>query len=618
MINNNILNSTILKSIGDAVITTDIGGNITFINYIAEKLTKWQNSEAVGKPIEEIFKIINEHSREPVDNPVQKVIQEGTIVGLANHTILIAKDGSEIPIDDSGSPVRDEGDKIIGVVLIFRDITERKRLQEEQNKFFNLPLHLLIISDLDGIIKRVNPGWREKLGYDPEELVGTSFMQLVHPDDVEPTMVELEKLSKGITTLNFENRYKSKSGTYHTLAWSAIPRPKENLLYAIAHDITDRTKAEQELLKEKNLSQYIIDSNRDGIFAFDLNYHFTIWNPGMEKISGVKKNEVLNKHCFDVFPHFKETREDRYFYEALDGNYGVIEELQYTWPGTGKKGYIEGHYSPLKNEKGEILGGIFIVRNITERKMAENMLREAEKETRLAYNRAEFYKDLFAHDINNILQNLLSAIEINQERLQKLKDVKEIQEINFLMKEQVNRGAKLVSNIRKLTQIEEQKFEFQEVEGLSILKNSISFVEKSFRHRELNIHIDTHLEKFHLYANELLQEIYDNILINAVKYTQDDLVEIQIKIGKERKNGKTFIKLEFIDNGIGIQDDIKGKIFQRSFTEVRSVSGMGLGLSLVKMIVNTFKGEIWVENSIEDDYTKGSNFIVLLPEVVKK
>ena len=118
-----------LASIGDAVITTDMNGCVTFLNPVAEGLTGLKNADAQGRPLEEVFRIINEMSRETVENPVNKALRLGTIVGLANHTLLIAQDGTERPIDDSAAPIRDARGHIIGVVLVFRDVTERRQSQ---------------------------------------------------------------------------------------------------------------------------------------------------------------------------------------------------------------------------------------------------------------------------------------------------------------------------------------------------------------------------------------------------------------------------------------------------------------------------------------------------------
>ncbi len=120
-----------LASIGDAVIATDAGGIVTFLNPIAEALTGWSQEEAAGKPLETIFHIVNEKTRRLVENPVAKVIREGVIIGLANHTLLIARDGTERPIDDSGAPIRGSEGEILGAVLVFRDISERRRIEQE-------------------------------------------------------------------------------------------------------------------------------------------------------------------------------------------------------------------------------------------------------------------------------------------------------------------------------------------------------------------------------------------------------------------------------------------------------------------------------------------------------
>ena len=123
--------ATTLASIGDAVIATDATGRITFMNAIAENLTGWTLSDAAARSVPEVFNIINEQTRREVENPVAKVLREGMIVGLANHTILVKRDGTEVPIDDSGAPIRDADGETLGVVLVFRDITGRKKMEEE-------------------------------------------------------------------------------------------------------------------------------------------------------------------------------------------------------------------------------------------------------------------------------------------------------------------------------------------------------------------------------------------------------------------------------------------------------------------------------------------------------
>lgn len=128
-----------LASIGDAVITTDTNGLVTFLNPVAETMTGWKTHEARGQPLEKIFRIINEQTRQQAVNPVTKVLQHGVIVALANHTALIARDGREIAIEDSAAPIRDLRGNVAGVVMVFHEVTERRRaeaiLKESEKRF---------------------------------------------------------------------------------------------------------------------------------------------------------------------------------------------------------------------------------------------------------------------------------------------------------------------------------------------------------------------------------------------------------------------------------------------------------------------------------------------------
>lgn len=153
--------STTLTSIGDAVITTDINGNITLLNPNAEALTGWKKEEAKGKSLSEIFNIVNESTRKPVLNPAEKVIETGAIVGLANHTVLIAKNGHEIPIDDSGAPIKNQKGEIIGVILVFRDITEKRQIDKERQ---NLTKQLeTLLAERTSELKEINDQLNQKI-----------------------------------------------------------------------------------------------------------------------------------------------------------------------------------------------------------------------------------------------------------------------------------------------------------------------------------------------------------------------------------------------------------------------------------------------------------------------
>ena len=203
--------SITLSSIGDAVIATDTSGRITFLNQVAEMLTGWHMAEAGGKPVQDVFRIVNEYSRKVVDDPVRKVLTSGIVVGLANHTVLLRKDGGEVPIDDSAAPIRDEAGQILGVVLIFRDITERRKaektLRESETKYRTLfenmteEVHFWqVIRDETGQIKTwrlvdVNPPalktWDKKT---VDEIKGKTTDEIFGPGATEHYLPMVEKI----------------------------------------------------------------------------------------------------------------------------------------------------------------------------------------------------------------------------------------------------------------------------------------------------------------------------------------------------------------------------------------------------------------------------------------
>ena len=139
-----------LASIGDAVITTDVDGRITYLNAVAEALTGWTQREAAGQPLDAVFRIVNEDTRKPVENPAARALKDGVVVGLANHTVLLPRQGGERPIDDSAAPIKDGDGNVSGCVLIFRDVTaERRSAQEKPRQLSDARLLAAIVESSD-------------------------------------------------------------------------------------------------------------------------------------------------------------------------------------------------------------------------------------------------------------------------------------------------------------------------------------------------------------------------------------------------------------------------------------------------------------------------------------
>jgi signal transduction histidine kinase len=241
-------------------------------------------------------------------------------------------------------------------------------------------------------------------------------------------------------------------------------------------------------------------------------------------------------------------------------------------------------------------------------------LQTAENELRKSYNNSKFYKDLFTHDVNNIFSVIDSAAVLLSNYYKNPNKAINIEDYPELIKEQIIRGSKLVANVRKLFELEEINHPIQKLEVSDFLTQATTYVKNSYRDKNIDIQIDIPKEKCFVLGNKLLVDIFENILINAIKYNLNPIVEIFIIFSKENRDGSEYIKIEFIDNGKGILDERKKIIFEEDNRRYKGAQGMGLGLSLVKKIMDSYFGDIWVENRVQEDYSKGSNFIMLIPE----
>jgi PAS domain S-box-containing protein len=255
-----------LASIGDAVISTDAEGRVTFLNGVAETLTGWPLAEAIGRPLPEVFRIINEHTRVPAENPALRALREGTVVGLANHTVLIARDGTERPIDDSAAPIQDGAAAPVGAVLVFRDVTERKRAEEARGRLAAIvesSTDAIVSKSLDGIILTWNSGAERLFDYTAQEAVGQSITLITPPDRLEEERVLLNKLCRGERLEPFETVRVDKHGQPIdiSLAISPIRDRDGNVIGAskVARNITARKRAEAALRESEARHRVLAD-----------------------------------------------------------------------------------------------------------------------------------------------------------------------------------------------------------------------------------------------------------------------------------------------------------------------------------------------------------------------
>jgi len=213
-----------LASIGDGVIVTDAQGRVTFLNGEAERLTGWTSHEAQGHPLTAVFHIINEHTRQPVEDPVEKVLRLGTVVGLANHTILVAKDGREIPIDDSGAPIRQSDGMVQGVVLVFRDFTEQKQaeeaLRQSESRYRAIGESIdygIWVCDPEGRNIYASDSFLKLVGITQQQCSDFGWGDVLHPDDAERTIAAWQECVRTGRTWNIEHRFRGVDGLWHPI-----------------------------------------------------------------------------------------------------------------------------------------------------------------------------------------------------------------------------------------------------------------------------------------------------------------------------------------------------------------------------------------------------------------
>ncbi len=208
--------SVTLSSVGDGVIVADQEGRVMFLNPVAEALTGWTLAEAHKKPLETVFQIVNEKTRQPVENPALRAIRDGEIVGLANQTVLIARDGTERAIDDSAAPLRDQNRRVIGVVLVFRDVTLKRAAHLESGRLaalVNSSEDAILGLTLEGLITDWNAGAERLFGYSTEHAVGQSIFSLIVPPDRHQELKDvLARIEDGRMGQDYETLRQHKDG----------------------------------------------------------------------------------------------------------------------------------------------------------------------------------------------------------------------------------------------------------------------------------------------------------------------------------------------------------------------------------------------------------------------
>jgi PAS domain S-box-containing protein len=419
-----------LASIGDAVLATDAKGQVTFLNAAAQTLTGWGQAEAEGQQLDKVFTIRNEQTRQPADNPVARVLRKGAVVGLGNHTILVRKDGTQRPIDDSAAPIRGGDGTILGVVLVFRDVSERRKLESLQRELqsrleqqvqertaqlrqseerFRLLVegttdYAIYLLDPEGRIASWNPGAQRIKGYRADEIIGHPYARFFTPEDIRAGKPQ-QTLSAAASSGRHEEEgwrvRKDGSRFWASAILTALRDEAGNLrgFSKITRDLTQRKQAEEdarrlaqeqaarqaaeasaeEIRAQREQLRVTLESIGDAVLVTDHEGRVTLLNPVAEALTGWTKAEAAGLPLAQIFRitneqtgRGAENPVERVLRE------GVVVGLANHTVLTGRDGSrrpIDDSAAPIRDGRGNLTGVVMVFRDVTQRRRAEQTAR---------------------------------------------------------------------------------------------------------------------------------------------------------------------------------------------------------------------------------------------------
>ncbi len=545
------------------------------------------------------------------------------------------------------------------VFIHIKDISEyksiEKKLKEKKENFEILYEHIpggILLVNEDYQIVDVNERACEISGFSKEELIG-GLCDLLCPKGSKSK--ECPIWEKNIDSFkNMDTMIKCKDDSLNPIIKNANKIEIDDVPYILEsfQDISEQKNLEEELMESKkkleqinNKLKFLISKKSKKlkkteerfnqlfdkcpfyICILDFEGKIIDCNDSIENFFlNLKRKELIERNIEDVFSHDPNLKKISFKFQELAQTFLKGERKEHSGEffikKDSKKIWIQFFSSIISIGGKDFIQ--FIMNDITEKINALEELQKSEKAYKEAYNKAEFYKNLFIHDINSIFQNIKSSIQLSKLFL-KSNEIDKISENYEIIENQFARIDKLVSNVRNLYKLESESFEIYPIDVYKILKRSVEFVKTSFYNRKMEIEVDiddvlrenkSAPLKIEVRANDLLVDVCENILMNAVKYNDNEIVKVRVKISKFNDDGRSHIKLEFKDNGIGIREARREEIFQESWDiHDTSKKGLGFGLTLIKKVIESYNGKIWVENRIPEDFTKGANFVVLIPHV---
>ena len=613
-----------LSSIGDAVITTDTQGRITYLNHVAESVTGWSQRDALGLPLERVFQIINEATRKPVENPATTALREGVVVGLANHSVLIKKNGDECPIDDSAAPIRNEQGVVSGCVLIFRDVTTQRAVEREKANQLHAARLLasivessndaIIRKSLDGIVQSWNAAAEQLFGYSAEEAVGRHISLVIPPERISEEDAIIASLRAGRRIEHFETERVRNDGRRITVSLTISPIKDDSgtVIGAskIVRDITERRLAESD--RQKFVT--VVENSTDFIGMCDLQgVPFFVNRAGLKMVGLSSIEEAQHLRVLDFFfPEDQRMMETEFFPRVLENGHGEIE-IRFRNFKTGEGRWMAYKVLTLTDVNNTKVGFATVSQDVTERRRLEDNLRRLAADLSETDRRKNEFLATLAHELRNPLAPMSNMLEVSKRADG---DTEILKRAHETIDRQVGQMVRLVDDLLDLNRITHDRLELRvaEVELSSVIHQAVEVAHPLIDSASQHLIIDLPDEPIYLNADRArLTQVFGNLLNNSCKYTSQNGT---IALSARRVDNQVEVTVK--DDGSGIPQDKLEKIFDM-FTQVdsnseRSQGGLGIGLTLVKRLTEMHGGSIEAQSAGEG---RGSQFIVRLPILAK-
>lgn len=609
-----------LDSIGDAVITTDNQGIVTFLNPMAEQLTGYKSEDAIGYELDNCFKIIHENTRAVIENPATKVLHGNQSPEKGNNTILISKNGQEISIDDCATPIKDAIDNILGVVIVFHDVTERrqmqKELQETRDYLDNLLNHAnapIIVWNPSFKITRFNHAFEYLTGMRSEEVLGKK-LDILFPSDTRATSLDyIRRTQTGERWEAVEIPIQSVDGKIHTVLWNSATLFTADGKTAIAtiaqgQDITTRKQAEEALKASESRMRRLFDSDVIGILERDDEGRIYDANDAFLNIIGYSKENLRSGKLSGLNLASSE-------FISADQT-GITEAKQRGSCKPYEKEYIHKNGNRVPIYIGYVLlPGIppkylgFVI-DLTQQKELELQLQKSNQKLERANRAKDEFVAMLSHELRTPLTSILGWIKLLRSHQLNAEQQKQGLEI---IERNTKTQTKLIEDLLEISRMITGKLvlNIENVELQSIVEMAVQTISPTAQAK--NIQLNLKLETTELIRGDSnrLQQIIFNLLSNAIKFTpKEGKVDIHLK--RVDSNAVIIVK----DNGIGIEPGFLSHVFNRfeqaDTSTTRQFRGLGLGLAIVRHLVELHGGSVRAESPGKG---QGSAFYVTLPLV---